>query len=202
MLNLTGKRFGRWTAMKCLGSKNKQRIWLCRCDCGNRKQLPAKVLNAGMSKSCGCLNLDSIIERSTKHGHHRRGQTTKEYRAWCNMKQRCLNPNNTRYSRYGSIIICEEWKNDFQKFLADMGPCPPKWSLERRDNEGPYSVQNCVWASDATQRRNQRRTHLLKINSEIKCVNDWAKISGTDHRTILARLKKGWNAQYAVFGKN
>lgn len=86
-------------------------------------------------------------------------QTT-EYRVWASMKQRCLNQNSTRYARYGGrgIVICDQWKNDFQAFLNDMGMRPsPGHSLDRIDNDGNYTPDNCRWATRSEQQRNKAK---------------------------------------------
>jgi len=91
--------------------------------------------------------------------HH--GKTyTKEYNAYCTMKSRCTNPNVKQYKDYGGrgIKVCVSWSNSFQKFLDDMGPKPtPKHTLDRIDNDGDYSPENCKWSTYHEQRLNQRR---------------------------------------------
>ena len=55
-IDITGKRFGRLIALKCVGSnKNKVKVWLCRCDCGNEKEIIGQSLILGNTKSCGCI---------------------------------------------------------------------------------------------------------------------------------------------------
>ena len=93
-----------------------------------------------------------------KHGHHRKGERGSEYIAWDNMKRRCQNPNNKRYSDYGEreIKVCERWQ-DFCNFLADMGLKPSAGlTLERMDNDGNYEPNNCCWATREEQRANTR----------------------------------------------
>lgn len=73
---------------------------------------------------------------------------TKEYKTWKSLKERCLNPNSIWFKRYGrkGITICDEWKNDFEKFLEDMGLAPDGMKLYRKDNQKGYYKENCFWS--------------------------------------------------------
>src|SRR5208282_4424997 len=109
-----------------------------------------------------------------------------EFKAWQNMRGRCYDPNNENYPNYGGrgITVCKRWQ-DFKAFFVDMGTRPSsKYSIERRDNEGNYTPENCRWAVDPIQRRNTRRNHWLKFAGRTQCLHDWARELGIWPNTI------------------
>ncbi|SPA00497.1 conserved hypothetical protein [Cupriavidus taiwanensis] len=94
-----------------------------------------------------------------------RDQQPPEYTAWVDMIQRCTNPKQESYADYGGrgITVCPEWREDFGRFLADLGPRPsPKHSLERRDIHESYCPSNCRWATNIEQ-QNNKRTNVISL---------------------------------------
>ncbi len=130
------------------------------------------------------------------HGHAVNRQRSLTYRAWQNMKTRCLNPRYAKFADYGGrgITICNRWLN-FANFAADMGERPSvNHSIDRYpDNNGNYEPGNCRWATPLEQARNQRKTILVTIDGEAKCVAEWCAIFGINRSTFQSRMNKlGW----------
>lgn len=128
-----------------------------------------------------------------------------EYRTWAKMRRRCTVPGEPGYDRYGGrgIAVCERWagSDSFPAFLADMGPRPSlQHSIERIDNDGDYTPENCRWATKTEQARNRRSSRLLTINGKTCTVAEWAEVSGTTQYNIIQRLNVlGWSPEDAVF---
>jgi len=115
------------------------------------------------------------------------------YTVWQGMKRRCDNPNFKQFSDYGGrgIYVCDRWKKSFANFLADMGPRPEGYTLDRINNDGPYSPDNCRWASRKTQQRNQTRTRKVVIGGVEYIVAELAEKSGLKTDTIAHRAAQG-----------
>jgi hypothetical protein len=116
------------------------------------------------------------------------------------MLQRCYNPKNRRYHRYGGrgITVCLRWRLSYHAFVKSMGKRPPGTTLERRNNDGNYSPQNCYWATWKEQFRNRKTNHWITINGRTKILDDWAKEKGMPKITLSTRILRGWNPKDAV----
>jgi hypothetical protein len=150
---------------------------------------PARALTLPMEEGC------------VKHGHFRRskGIRTRAHMTWTGIKSRCLNPRNKQYPEYGGrgISVCERWYK-FEDFFADMGTPPENMTLERIDNSGPYSPDNCVWATRKTQANNKRSCIYVSIDGVTKTVSQWCELTGVNRMTAYTRIKRGWNPVDAV----
>lgn len=192
-----GLEFGRWVVeRRVVGCRGKPGGWFCTCRCGNTDVIQSSDLRTGRSKSCGCLKSEQLTARNTTHGLSK----TPEYAVWCNIIQRCTNPNATHYDGYGGrgITFDSAWES-FERFLSDMGPRPsPRHTVERKDVNGPYSSDNCVWLLGSRQGSNTRRTRWITVGDRRQSLQDWCRETGLKPATVLARLKLGWSEADAV----
>lgn len=174
--------------------------WLCACDCGVQKEIDSNVLRQGDTLSCGCYRSEMksrmIREIRTTHGRSR----SSIYSIWCKMRERCKNPKESSFSRYGGrgISVCERWDSSFENFLSDVGERPKGKTLDRIDNSGNYEPSNCRWATPKEQAWNTRRNRYFEADGETLILSEWAKRLGTSTDTIDLRLKAGWPVEQAL----
>lgn len=164
LIDIKDERYGRWVVLERADTKSYgDAMWLCRCDCGTERVVMGNSLRRGTSKSCGCLSAEIARSRMTgaknylKHGH----SGTKIYAIWSAMKQRCYNPDNDSYLRYGArgITVCDAWRESFETFYADVGDAPEGLTLDRIDNDGNYEPGNIRWATRQQQADNKSGYH-------------------------------------------
>jgi hypothetical protein len=159
-LDLSGRRFGRFVVVKMIGlSKKRATIWLCLCDCGQKKRVLGSNLTRNTIKSCGCYRRDL----RTIHGQaHRSKGITPEYRAYRGAKDRCRRKTYWLWHRYGGRGIQFRFKS-FAEFFKELGTRPsPKHSLDRINNDGHYEAGNVRWATALQQRHN--RSDYIKLS--------------------------------------
>lgn len=187
VIDLTGQRFGRWTAI----SRSSDKKWICRCDCGTVKAVFIGNLRPILkTQSCGCWGWSQEIRacKATKHGYY--GSPC--YRSWQCMKRRL----RTR-PEYKNISLDPSWKS-FENFLKDMGERPSGYSLERIDNKGPYCKSNCTWIPRGDQAKNTRRQIWFEYGATRMILSDWCRVRALPYTRVRARIQRGWPIAQAL----
>lgn len=170
-IDLTGKRFGRLIVLEeaephITPKGEKLRMWRCKCDCGNEKNILQSQLRNGGTKSCGCLQKE--VFGSIKRTHGLSDKCGRLYPLWKSIKYRCYSKSSKDYERYGGrgIVMCDEWKNDFKSFYdwaVENGYKEEKTdkglnilTIDRIDVGGNYEPSNCRFVTNEVQARNKR----------------------------------------------
>lgn len=198
LIDLRGQRFGRLMVIgRAEPNRHGQIQWLCRCDCGVEKVAHGQSLRKGWTKSCGCFRRECGHARTAPNGamdNRKHGMwNTPEYRVWHSMIERCK-PSSKDHARYydRGIFVNTSWSS-FETFFSDMGPRPsPKHSIERKDNAGPYSPENCKWATGKEQQRNTRYNRMVTIGGRTQCVAAWVEETGIPWDRLYTRVRRGW----------
>jgi NAD(P)-dependent dehydrogenase (short-subunit alcohol dehydrogenase family) len=154
-INLMGESYSRLTALSRAPNQEKHTMWRALCECGNIITVRAQHLRNGNTKSCGCLDRETSLARSAKHGQYGRPV----YESWKGMIQRCTNPANQEWKNYGGrgVTVIPDWLL-FANFYKDMGDRPEGKTLDRENNELGYSKSNCKWSTSKEQAMNKRNT--------------------------------------------
>jgi hypothetical protein len=199
MVDHTGETFGRLTVIRRVPEEPKHHgktAWECRCACGGTTIVVAPSLLNGLTKSCGCLKKEVTGDRWRTHGRTK----TREYKSWSGAKTRCFNPKNPAWNHYGGrgITMCGEWRESFEAFLRDMGPCPPGYSIDRVNNDGDYESGNCRWAPDSQQANNKRANHFIEHAGRRMTISEWDRELGFPKGTLKQRLSRGWPIDRAL----
>jgi hypothetical protein len=179
-----------------------------RCDCGAEKFMrPRSLLRPGV-KSCGCAQREiaaAIGRASAKHGDAGSGAgrgRAPEYGVYRTMLSRCYNPNVSKFYDYGGrgISVAECWRGDggYERFLSDMGRRPVDCSLERIDNDGPYSPDNCRWATMTEQCNNRRSNRIIEYDGRSQTLQQWSRELGIGYGTLHSRFELGWSIDKAL----
>ena len=197
---MPGCHFGRLTVVSISEAredrKTKHTFWRCLCSCGKTVDVDGTKLRNGHTKSCGCYKLDAISTAQTVHGE---SHQTPEYQTWCSIRQRCFNKNSADYPDYGGrgITVCLRWSN-YENFLEDMGRRPQGCSINRIDNDGDYTPQNCEWSDKYQQARNRRSNKYIVYLGMRMTATEAAKRAGIKKGTLLRRIRVGALDLFAV----
>ena len=163
-IDLQGQRFGRLTVIKYSHlDKHNRIVWLCKCDCGNEKEIPSQNLVTGRTTSCGCYQKEIKIKNKTTHGLSH----TRLFNTWGKIINRCTCETSKAYKYYGGrgITVCDEWRNDFMAFYnwaMDNG-YEEHLTIDRIDNNGNYEPSNCRWVTIREQCNNRRTNRTFEV---------------------------------------
>ena len=127
-------------------------------------------------------------------------RNSKEYNIWYGMRERCEKSYNQFYGNYGGrgIKVCAHWA-EFINFFEDMGEKPKDKTLDRIDNDGGYSKENCRWATWSEQSTNRRSNRLLTHNNKTQTVKEWSDELNIKYDTLSKRINKlGWSTEKAL----
>lgn len=187
-INLTGQTYGKLTVFSIwavAGEKPTTTYWLCRCKCEQWITIRTGQLRNTPNIGCGCGKgkrkssipyADRIIERNTFYS----------------AKNRCRNPSNAQYNRYGGRGIEFRFDN-FEEFFEHLGERPSiDHSLDRINNDGHYEKGNVRWATRKQQMNNRSVNRLITVSGITKTVAEWEQSGGFKDNVIRERLSHGW----------
>lgn len=168
-----------------------QALWECLCSCGNKFTTTGGNIRSGNTKSCGCMKKSFIKEANTTHGD----SNTRIYNIWCDMKRRCHSPANYSYEHYGArgISVCEEWGASYEVFKewSENNGYADNLSIDRIDNDGNYTPDNCRWAGRKVQGRNKRDNRIVDYRGKRMTMAELIETVGMPESTVRYRIKKG-----------
>lgn len=186
MDNNIGKKFGKWTVLSFSYKDNYNHFFYkCKCECGFVKDVDIYRMKYGHSLCCSRCSYDSKIVPS---------YIKKLRRIFNNFKQRCYNPKSPRYKNYGArgIIVCDEWKNNCDLFIewALNNGYKDGLSIDRIDNDGIYSPQNCRWVDNVVQANNKSTNHIIFYKGEKYTISTFCKKFNLNVYKIRERINR------------
>lgn len=196
-IDLTGQHFTLLVALSRIPRLKGRSAWHCRCNCGAERIVLSSALRGGKVKACHACAKKRRVFFATTHGY----ASTSTWNTWTGMHMRCKNPNELAFPNYGGrgISVDPRW-DTFEQFFADMGERPsPQHSLERKDNNGPYSPENCMWATRSQQMRNTRRNVMIMLDGKTKCLTEWAEAYCIPASLVAQRVRTlHWDTKRAL----
>lgn len=181
-----------------MGSRRTRSVRKTCKRCGIRRAQHRVFQNRGRAQAySSCRECESAASKIRVDADPFRAERV----SWRQMRTRCNNPNDGGYRRYGGrgIRVCDRWAS-FQPFLEDMGARPSlQHSIDRIDNDGDYTPENCRWATQSEQQSNTSRNRMLTHNGVTLTMAEWARRLGMNIQTLHMRLTaQGWSTEKAL----
>jgi hypothetical protein len=196
--DLTGMVFSRLTVLCRTENRKGRTTWLCRCECGNEAAVWGSCLRSGHTQSCGCFQRERAGHTSIVHGLY--GTRIMSIRK--NMIRRCHDPKCPAYYNYGDrgISVCEEWIRDPLAFAewAWANGYADDLMIDRIENDGNYTPENCRFVDRFTQNNNSRRNRYCVYSGKTYTVAELARVTGVSYSTLLRKITRGLSAQEAI----
>jgi len=194
-----GTRFGWLTVVKRNGSnKQRQAVYLCRCDCGSLHSATGNRLRSGRCDNCGCKSASKVA------AWHYKGALDDPvlHKKWSEMKSRCNNPNNKSFGDYGArgIKVCSEWDNDFLAFKkwAINNGYSKELQIDRIDNDKGYCPENCRFVSRIENCNNRRSSRYVEFHGEKITIAQLARKTNSQYAKLLYLINIGSNIEEAI----
>lgn len=189
-MELVGEKFNRLTVIGLVDKeKGKAQKYICKCDCGSVIETPTKdKLKSGHTGSCGCLKRERASEKNSKYKN--KGKIS-ERNTYLQMIDRCTNEENKKYPRYGGrgIKVCDRWLETFDNFYDDMGERPFKGAqLDRIDNDGDYSPENCRWVTSFENNMNRECSYNEDRNIYKRATGYYAQVPRSKNKKTYKRF--------------
>lgn len=193
-----GDQVGRLSAVKTERDPERgQTRVVALCACGGETSILFR--NWGRAKSCGCFQKETASKTHKRHGM----SDTRLHRVWRGMRDRCNNPNKDGYENYGGrgVYVCEEWDDfaNFESWARENG-YEKHLDIDRIDNDGPYSPENCAWVTRSENLRHNRASRQVTAFGETKVLVEWSEDERcrVTYRTLASRLRRDWGAEDAI----
>ena len=192
--NLIGWTFGHLGVIELIRDDWRGRTWKCICVCKNEVIIPEAQLLSGKRASCGCRRRNSIGTRGgLKHGMASNNNKMHPfYRCWQNIRQRCYDEKRSDYKHYGGrgIKMSDSWYESFENFKKDMFD---GWreglTIERKDVNENYCVENCCWIPLKDQAKNTRTNRFITHDGITRCLVDWARALNINYKSLHRLIK-------------
>lgn len=202
MSKLIGKKYGALLVLDAYTTRtsggNPKRMLRVQCDCGKIFDRADKSIKKAKYPTCReCYTCETPKEFGNQHAL---------YGTWAEMRRRCNDPRRPKYPHYGGrgITVCDRWDDPstgFEAFVRDMGDKPSKrYTLDRIDNDGPYSPENCRWATPLDQRLNstQPAPVFASLGGYTKQVGTWTRLMGVSDKSVRKAIKRGLTPEEAL----